>query len=368
MATQNVKPISEDIDLPSVGDAESSVRNIERRISGLGDVNMMAIEQYDEAEERLVRITDDSSVLRKRRTDLIELTGKLEGERKSRLTTVLGIVSENFKRVYSRLSDGGNAELRLENPKEPFTGGLEMWCQPRGKSSKSKLSLLSGGEKSMAALALIFAIQDYDPSPFYYFDEVDQNLDAYNAEHIARLCRLRSQRAQFIMVTLRKVSLQLADHHIGITHAGDGCSRRITDFDREQAIELGEAAEAELKAAEATLEKKAKLTKELPDPSKMESVPEELPAPASLGGSLLDAEDAESEVKAVSAEEGPEIIENEGPDVTIVSLADRAADEKEDMDEKLEWERAVDAKKAEEEAEDEVIEEVASAPEVEEQE
>ena len=368
MATQNVKPISEDIDLPSVGDAESSVRNIERRISGLGDVNMMAIEQYDEAEERLVRITDDSSVLRKRRTDLIELTGKLEGERKSRLTTVLEIVSENFKRVYSRLSDGGNAELRLENPKEPFTGGLEMWCQPRGKSSKSKLSLLSGGEKSMAALALIFAIQDYDPSPFYYFDEVDQNLDAYNAEHIARLCRLRSQRAQFIMVTLRKVSLQLADHHIGITHAGDGCSRRITDFDREQAIELGEAAEAELKAAEATLEKKAKLTKELPDPSKMESVPEELPAPASLGGSLLDAEDAESEVKAVSAEEGPEIIENEGPDVTIVSLADRAADEKEDMDEKLEWERAVDAKKAEEEAEDEVIEEVASAPEVEEQE
>ncbi|MDG1524491.1 MAG: chromosome segregation protein SMC, partial [Candidatus Thalassarchaeaceae archaeon] len=327
MATQNVEPISEDIDLPSVGDAESSVRNIERRISGLGDVNMMAIEQYDEAEERLVRITDDSSVLRKRRTDLIELTGKLEGERKSRLTTVLEIVSENFKRVYSRLSDGGNAELRLENPKEPFTGGLEMWCQPRGKSSKSKLSLLSGGEKSMAALALIFAIQDYDPSPFYYFDEVDQNLDAYNAEHIARLCRLRSQRAQFIMVTLRKVSLQLADHHIGITHAGDGCSRRITDFDREQAIELGEAAEAELKAAEATLEKKAKLTKELPDPSKMESVPEELPAPASLGGSLLDAEDAEREAEAVSTEEGPEIIENEGPDVTIVSLADRAADE-----------------------------------------
>ena len=109
MSTQNVEPLSEDIDLPSVGDAESSVRNIERRIGNLGDVNMKAIEQYDEAEERLVRITDDSSVLRKRRTDLIGLTEKLEGERKSRLTTVLEIVSENFKRVYSRLSDGGNA-------------------------------------------------------------------------------------------------------------------------------------------------------------------------------------------------------------------------------------------------------------------
>ena len=369
MASQNVEPLSDDIDLPSVGDAESSVRNIERRISGLGDVNMMAIEQYDEAEERLVRITDDSSVLRKRRTDLLELTEKLEGERKSRLTTVLEIVSKNFKRVYKRLSDGGNAELRLENPKDPFTGGLEMWCQPRGKSSKSKLSLLSGGEKSMAALALIFAIQDYEPSPFYYFDEVDQNLDAYNAEHIARLCRLRSQRAQFIMVTLRKVSLQLADHHIGITHAGDGCSRRITDFDREQAIELGEAAEAELAAAEATLEKKAELTQYLPDPANMESAPEELPTPASLGGSLLDAEESnESEVEVVSIEEGPEIIENDGPDVTIVSLADRAADGKEDMDEKLEWEHAVEAKKAEDEAESEPIGEVVDVPEAEEQE
>ena len=367
MSAQNVEPLTEDIDLPSVGDAESSVRNIERRISNLGDVNMMAIEQYDEAEERLVRITDDSSVLRKRRTDLIQLTEKLEGERKSRLTTVLEIVSENFKRVYSRLSDGGNAELRLENPKDPFTGGLEMWCQPRGKSSKSKLSLLSGGEKSMAALALIFAIQDYDPSPFYYFDEVDQNLDAYNAEHIARLCRLRSQRAQFIMVTLRKVSLQLADHHIGITHAGDGCSRRITDFDREQAIELGEAAEAELEAATATLEKKAKLTKDLPDPSKMESAPEELPTPASLGGSLLDAEDSASETP-VSAEVGPEIVENDGPDITISSLADRASDEKEDMDERLEWEQAVDAKKAEEEAGSEPVEQITEVPEVEEQE
>ena len=341
MASQNIKPLSEDVDLPSVGDAESGVRNIERRIGNLGDVNMLSIEQYDEAEDRLGRISDDAKILRKRRTDLIELTDKLEGERKSRLKTVLAIVSENFKRVYQRLSDGGNAELRLENPKQPFTGGLEMWCQPRGKSSKSKLSLLSGGEKSMAALALIFAIQDYDPSPFYYFDEVDQNLDAYNAEHIARLCRLRSQRAQFIMVTLRKVSLQMADHHIGITHAGDGCSRRITDFDREQAIELGEAAEAELEAAEATLAKKAELTKDLPDPSKMASAPEELPAPASLGGSLLDVGIVEGEVE--STDESPEIVESEGPDVTITSLADRASDDKEDMDERNEWQSKVDA-------------------------
>ena len=363
MASQNLEPLSEDVDLPSVGDAESGVRNIERKIANLGDVNMLSIEQYDEAEDRLSRIADDANVLRKRRVDLIELTDKLEGERKSRLTTVLSIVSENFKRVYQRLSDGGNAELRLENPKDPFSGGLEMWCQPRGKSSKSKLSLLSGGEKSMAALALIFAIQDYDPSPFYYFDEVDQNLDAYNAEHIARLCRLRSQRAQFIMVTLRKVSLQLADHHIGITHAGDGCSRRITDFDREQALEIGEAAEAELEAAMDTLNKKAELTKDLPDPSKMDSVPDELPAPASLGGSILDG------VTVAPEDDAGDVTENTDEHQTLSSLADRAADEKEDMEERNEWQRQVDASVEAEESEDEQeLETSAEVPEVEEQE
>ena len=363
MASQNLEPLSEDVDLPSVGDAESGVRNIERKIANLGDVNMLSIEQYDEAEDRLSRIADDANVLRKRRVDLIELTDKLEGERKSRLTTVLSIVSENFKRVYQRLSDGGNAELRLENPKDPFSGGLEMWCQPRGKSSKSKLSLLSGGEKSMAALALIFAIQDYDPSPFYYFDEVDQNLDAYNAEHIARLCRLRSQRAQFIMVTLRKVSLQLADHHIGITHAGDGCSRRITDFDREQALEIGEAAEAELEAAIDTLNKKAELTKDLPDPSKMDSVPDELPAPASLGGSILDG------VTVAPEDDAGDVTENADEHQTLSSLADRAADEKEDMEERNEWQRQVDASVEAEESEDEQeLETSAEVPEVEEQE
>ena len=223
----------------------------------------------------------------------------------------------------------------------------------------------------MAALALIFAIQDYEPSPFYYFDEVDQNLDAFNAELIAGLCRLRSQRAQFIMVTLRKVSLQMADHHIGITHAGDGCSRRITDFDREQAIELGAAAEAELKAAEATLEKKAKLTKDLPDPSKMESAPEELPAPASLGGSLLDGvtvapEDEAGDVSIETTDE-PEIDDDES-NQTIVSLAERAADGKEDMVERNEWQRQIDEQEAADEGEPETMTEEVEAAEVEEQE
>ena len=208
---------------------------------------------------------------------------QLENERKTRLLSVFSHVNNNFSRVYEILQPSGSGSLKLENMKNPFEGGLEMACVPPGKSHNTRRTALSGGEKSMAALALIFAIQDYEPSPFYYFDEVDQNLDPFNSERIATLCRMRSQRAQFIMVTLRKVSLTLADHHIGITHAGDGCSRRITDFDRAAALQLGEDLEAEEKARVASEAEKAAMP-ELPVAENMPRTPEPLGTPKSLGG------------------------------------------------------------------------------------
>ena len=179
----------------------------------------------------------------------------------------------------------------------------------------------------MAALALIFAIQDYEPSPFYYFDEVDQNLDTFNAEATASLCKLRAQSAQFIMVTLRKVSLEMADHHIGITHAGDGCSRMITDFGREAAIEVGDAAYVELEAQRESERRKGELD-DLPVVDEMPRTPEELPAPESLGGSSLEA-DSEA-------------------DSTLESLSDRADDSREDMEEKLDVELAIQKSEQEE--------------------
>ena len=174
-----------------------------------------------------------------------------------------------------------------------------MWAQPRGKSNKSRLQGLSGGEKSMASLSLIFAIQDHDPSPFYYFDEVDQNLDVPNSKLIATECRNRSEAAQFIMVTLRKVSLELADHHIGITHGGDGCSRRIVDFDRERAIELG--AQAEKEASDASDKNHSRIEEARVIAEEMPEVPEALPTPKSLGGLLKHIDEEESEETGFSA-------------------------------------------------------------------
>ena len=321
---------SPEAQLPTVAEAEKSVQGLERRLGHLGNVNMLAIEQYDSTAERIAGLVDDGKLLRSRREHLVSIAVQLEDERKTRLMVVFNHVNKNFSRVYEILQPTGTGSLRMENPKKPFEGGLQMDCVPPGKSKKTRLDNLSGGEKSMAALALILAIQDYEPSPFYYLDEVDQNLDPFNAERIATLCRLRSQRAQFLMVTLRKVSLTLADHHVGVTHAGDGRSRLITDFDRAAAIEMGEAFEADRKA-QAQTNSELEAMPELPNPEDMLRAPEPLGTPKSLGGV---AERAGVDIEATEVEDGAE---EEGG--TIESLRDRTEDWTEDIEERKELEQ-----------------------------
>ena len=327
--------------LPTVAEAEKGVQGLDRRLGQLGDVNMLAIEDYDQTVERIAGLVADGKLCKERHAMLVSLAEQLEDERRTRLVAVFNHINTNFTRAYRLLQPGGEGELQLENPKNPFEGGLKMACIPPGKSKRTRRSFLSGGEKSMAALAFIFAIQDYEPSPFYYFDEVDQNLDPFNAERIATLCRLRSMQAQFIMVTLRKVSLTLADHHIGITHAGDGVSRRIADFDRAAAIELGEEFEAEQDALAEAQKAKAEMG-ELPSEETMPRVPEPMEKPQSLGG-LADRAGVEVSEEELGLDELPEVdataVETEGeevvdPESTMNSLIERTEEWTEDIAEK----------------------------------
>ncbi len=330
-----------DIQLPTVAEAEKGVQGLDRRLGQLGDVNMLAIEDYDITVERIAGLVADGKLCKERHAMLVSLAEQLEDERRTRLIAVFEHINENFSRAYRLLQPGGEGELQLENPKNPFEGGLKMACIPPGKSKRTRRSFLSGGEKSMAALAFVFAIQDYEPSPFYYFDEVDQNLDPFNAERIATLCRLRSRQAQFIMVTLRKVSLTLADHHIGITHAGDGVSRRIADFDRAAAIELGEEFEAEQEAL-AKAQKAKEEMGELPSEETMPRVPEPMERPQSLGG-LADRAGVEvteeemglggaTEIDAVDSE--TDVADEVESESTMAALIERTEEWSEDIAEK----------------------------------
>ena len=139
-------------------------------------------------------------------------------------------VNENFEAIYSELSGGGEALMGLENEEDPFSGGLMINAKPRN-GKLLRLEALSGGEKSLTALSFIFAIQEYQPSPFYVLDEVDMFLDSVNAEMVAKRVKESSAKAQFIQVSLRKVTLALADHLIGVTRPPTGISKVIMQPD-----------------------------------------------------------------------------------------------------------------------------------------
>ncbi|HEV2230893.1 MAG TPA: hypothetical protein VGS18_01740, partial [Thermoplasmata archaeon] len=131
-----------------------------------------------------------------------------------------------YKTIYAELSGGGEGEIALENASDPLAGGLLIKARPVGKNIQ-RLEQLSGGEKSLASLAFVFALQRYDPSPLYVFDEVDMSLDGVNAENVGRMLRRNAEWAQFIVISLRKVTLKFAHQLFGVTMHGDGCSRVV---------------------------------------------------------------------------------------------------------------------------------------------
>ncbi len=212
--------------LPSIDDLRSTISNSETKMAALGNVNMKALEDYDAQQKRHGELSEELKSLNTQREDLIKLVEELNVKKKDGLARVFSSINENFKRVYEDLSEGGEAELLLENEQEPFQGGLLIRAKPPHKKVL-RLEALSGGEKSLVSMAFIFALQEYDPSPFYILDEVDQNLDAVNAEKVAKMLHRNSSRAQTVQVSLRKVTLKEADHIIGVTMQNTGVSEVV---------------------------------------------------------------------------------------------------------------------------------------------
>ena len=131
-------------------------------------------------------------------------------------------IDAHFRDVFERLSDG-SGELHLENPEDPFEAGLTMKAKPRDKPIQ-RLDAMSGGEKSLTALAFIFAIQRYNPAPFYALDEVDAFLDAANAERVSGMLDELADGAQFVVVSHRSAMLERSERAIGVTMQDDNVS------------------------------------------------------------------------------------------------------------------------------------------------
>ena len=235
LAEERLKEIAQEISqtslvvsypLPSMDDIRSEMTLCENALSGMGAVNLRAIEDYDEKKARHAELRAETKRLEDQRDQLMALTDQLNERKKVNLLKVFEAVNANFRKVYAELSGGGEAELLLEAPQDPFQGGLVIKARPRN-GKVLRLEALSGGEKSLTALAFIFALQEWQPSPFYLLDEVDMFLDAVNAEMVASRVKKSSATAQFVQISLRKVTLNKADHIIGVTKQAGGTSSII---------------------------------------------------------------------------------------------------------------------------------------------
>ena len=210
----------------SVEELRARVRKLEHQLEALGSVNMLALDEYDRQAARKTELEAEVERLHAERDHLIALVDEIVAKKKEGFFKVYDEINANFAKVYERLSNGGKAELMLENAEDPFAGGLTMRAQPKGKKV-TRLEALSGGEKSLTSMAFIFAIQEFDPSPFYYLDEVDQNLDGINSELLAKMVKEEAKHAQFIVVSLRKITLKEAEHVYGVTMMDNGLSEIV---------------------------------------------------------------------------------------------------------------------------------------------
>jgi len=225
-------------ELSPLDELKARIKELERDMERLQPVNMRALEEYERQEERKQSFDEDIDRLREQRKNLINLVDEIKTKKKDAFFAVYDAVKEHFSEIYAELTPG-DAKLELENPEQPFDGGLIIRARPKGKRSL-RLNALSGGEKSMASLAFIFALQAYDPSPFYILDEVDMFLDGKNAERVASMIQQRARSTQFIAISLRRITLNRANHIYGVTMHDNGVSTLIGNVEMEEVEQLVE--------------------------------------------------------------------------------------------------------------------------------
>ncbi len=213
----------EDIDFVDFRELEEIIRSKEKEKKSLEPVNMLAIELYEKERKRYDELISMRNKLIEERESILKFINEVEKDKRNTFLSTFYAIEKNFKQIFSSLSPGGNARFVLENPLDPFSGGVIIEASPAGKEIK-RLELMSGGEKSITSLALIFAIQQYHPAPFYIMDEIDAFLDEQNSSRVADLIKELSRTSQFIVVSLKKATMKKADQIIGVTYMnGSSC-------------------------------------------------------------------------------------------------------------------------------------------------
>ncbi len=220
--------------------AMPEIAKIKRAISALGPINVNAIEDCSALLERYNTLSEQSNDLKKAEEDLTKIIKDLSEIMIEKFTSELEKINESFKITFRELFGGGNAKLELVDPENPLESGVEVFVQPPGKKIQN-MSLYSGGEKSLTAMAIIFAILRIKPLPFCLFDEVEAALDDSNVEIVDKYLKKLSDETQFILITHKKPTMEYADSLFGVTMEEKGVSK-IVSVKLSDAIKLDESA------------------------------------------------------------------------------------------------------------------------------
>jgi len=196
------------------------------RLKDLGSVNLMAPEEYKEVKERYDFLSEQMADLVKARDDLKQITDEIRNESAELFLDTYNKIKKNFHNMFRRLFGGGRAELRLSDSDHVLESGIEILAQPPGKKLEV-ISLLSGGEKTLTAIALLFATYMVKPSPFCFLDEIDAALDEANVNRFVNLLREFSRSSQFIVITHNKKPVSGADTLLGVTMEESGVTKAI---------------------------------------------------------------------------------------------------------------------------------------------
>ena len=221
-----------------IGSLQSSLQRVGAEIIALGAVNLAAITEFDEARERKSYLDNQLDDLTAALSTLESAIHKIDRETKVRFKETFDQINESLKELFPKVFGGGSAYLELTS-NDLLDSGVSIMARPPGKKN-STIHLLSGGEKALTALSLVFSIFRLNPAPFCMLDEVDAPLDDANVGRFCRLVEEMSQTVQFIYISHNKIAMEMAGNLTGVTMAEPGVSR-MGAVDIEQAVQMAQA-------------------------------------------------------------------------------------------------------------------------------
>ena len=209
--------------------AKTVIAELKKSIAKLGDVNPLAVQDLADAEARLTEQTTQRDDILQACRDIMKVIETMTEEMSSKFLTAFNKINENFRDVFAKLFNGGSGELRLDTSvtDDPLEAGIEIFSQPPGKKLRN-ISLLSGGERALTAIAILFAIIMLNPMPFCVLDEIDSALDDTNCNLFAEFLKRFSAETQFIVITHRKPTMRHADTIFGVTMEEKGVTKIVS--------------------------------------------------------------------------------------------------------------------------------------------